>query len=174
MTSDESLSCRCDCPSATKPKRKRNTKRNIKISSVESSGFEEDTTATIACPLGKNCTIDHSKYYDETEKKGLRQQRSKSFPNTNSSVVLKHEHFDFMMQQISSLRSEMKLEFETERRRQDHLFSRLLKKEQLVNAGNVENNSNLSDEVKILRSMLQEKDDEIIHLRETVKNLKQK
>lgn len=132
----------CSCPSSQQlnnvKRRSKHCKKTVKVRSIESSGFDEDQRE-IKCPLGKNCSLGHKNgrhvYPPSSDRLDVRKESRASSNGRSSgslsvsSSVFTHEHFDYLVQQITSLRTEVKEEFQQaaarENNMKDHFESQL-------------------------------------------------
>ena len=82
----------------------------IKERSLESSGFEEDHSE-VKCPFGKNCSINHGQRNspDKYKKCNLCEvcEKKKSLSSVDFNMTLSHDHFNYLVQQISRLRADI-------------------------------------------------------------------
>ena len=126
----------CNCPSSHQvsvnlKRRSKHCKKTVnKVRSLESSGFDEDQRE-IKCPLGKNCSLGHKNgrhvYPQSSDRLDVRRDsRASSTARSVGSVSVSsstftHEHFDYLVQQVTSLRTEVKEEFQQAATRENNM-----------------------------------------------------
>lgn len=173
--SPSSDDCACPVASTTTKKRKLTTKRLSKGHSFESSGFEEDHQ-TIKCPVD-NCYIRHVKgtkhgFLTSTTRSesGIgKSPRNDTSSPSDRNMLMTHAHYDFLIQQFTSLRTEMREGFSRMEGKANHLETNFTG--EIQKAKEVVVNTHMEwllKEVDSLRRKLQEKDDEIERLHKVI------
>ncbi|XP_066917665.1 serine-rich adhesin for platelets-like [Clytia hemisphaerica] len=180
LSSDENV---CDCPKS--PDRNSSKSRRYggkksphfnKGRSLESSGFEEETN-NIKCPFGKNCSLGHKNGrhvypVENNDRLSIRKGSEASSMMRScspTSTYFTHEHFDYLVQQMTYLRAELKEEFQQsitrEKKMKEHFESQL---DDMKKTMTTDYMGWIANEMKQLKTKLHEKDEEIRRLRDII------
>ncbi|XP_047138425.1 uncharacterized protein LOC100200540 isoform X1 [Hydra vulgaris] len=146
----------------------------VKDQGMESSGYEEDHSdskedhSNVKCPFGKNCSLDHTQRnaHNVYKKESICEVCEKNTQVGDFNINLSHNHFTYLLEQISLLRAEIfeqnRLQTLREKDLKEH-FTDLIFDIKLQTEGVYFDN--LCKEICLLKKSLQEKDLEILRLK---------